>query len=291
MNPLVILLIIIIIALLLVVLSKNVFHLAETKLLFYPIKIYDQLPDKNYSYITLPSGATAWHFNDFKNSPTILYCHGNAANMSYWNHMIDLIHSQKINLFIFDYRGFGQSSGIPTIKAAIEDGIEAYDFLIKTVKPSNIIVWGESFGGVVALNIAKKHEIAYLALAATFSHPADVIREWDLNPIWQYPARLLKGVDNLTNIKKLNIPIVIIHSPTDEVIPYACALELYNAVEHPCKKLITIGGTHAKPKLSNTDLEQIFSFCCISTDYCLVGTSYLDRICQDCRQFCPFKFN
>ena len=267
MSPFVILLIVIVILLLLFVLSKNSFNIAESKLLFYPIRNYDQLPNKNYTYITLPSGATAWHFNDFHGHPTILYCHGNAANMSYWNHMIDLIWSQKINLLIFDYRGFGQSRGVPTIKAAIEDGIEAYDYLVSIdTKPKDIIAWGESFGGVVALNIAKKHEIAYLALAATFSHPADVIREWNLNPIWQYPARLLEGVDNLTSIKTLTIPIVIIHSPDDEVIPYSCAVELYNAINHPCKKLITISGSHAQPKINNSELEQIFSFCCINTD-------------------------
>lgn len=281
---------ILVVILFLLVIGKNGFHLFESKFLFYPIKSYQQLPALTRQDVKLPGGATGWWFHDFPGQPTILYCHGNAANISYWNHMINLIHSQRLNLFIFDYHGFGQSHGKPSVKSMIQDGMEAYQFLVQHVQPSQMVVWGESLGGVPAIQIACHHPIAYLALAGTFSHPADVIKEWNLNPWLEYPARLIPKLDNVKYLARVKVPVVIIHSPEDEVIPYSCALELYQAIQSPCRKLVTISGSHTNPQMTTEQLREIFGFCCLNTEYCQAAEPHLQKICHDCRQFCPFNF-
>lgn len=288
MQEAVILFFIFIIVFAIFVLCKNTFHLVESKKLFYPIRDYHMYPQQIYSEVTLPNGVVGWFFHNYPEAPTILYCHGNAANISYWNHMIDLIDSQHLNLFIFDYHGFGKSPGVATVDAVFRDSTAAYKWLITQVPASSIIVWGESMGGAPAINIARHHRIAYLALAGTFSHPEEVLLEWGYPSYLRYSAKLLKKLDNRRQLTHVSVPVVIIHSPDDDVIPYSCAIDLYNAVPHPCKKLVTIAGTHVTPKITKKQMQEILSFCCVDLQYCDNADVHLRAICEDCRQFCPF---
>ena len=288
MQELVILLFILIIIFAIFVIAKNAFHVVESKKLFYPVRDYQMYPKQLYSEIILSTGAVAWYFNNYPNAPTILYCHGNAANISYWNNMIDLIDSQHLNLFIFDYHGFGKSPGVATINTLFVDSDAAYKWLAQRVPGDQIVVWGESMGGAPAIEIARKHKIAYLCLAGTFSHPADVLAEWGYPKHMRLAAKLLKKLDNRKHLSKVQIPVVIIHSPDDDIIPYVCAIDLYYSVPHQCKKLITIGGTHVTPKITIEQMQEIFNFCNFDTQYCKDGSSHLKAICEDCRRFCPF---
>lgn len=263
--------------------------------LFYPTKVYSRIPTMDFLEIDLPKGVKGWHLHNYPESKTILYCHGNAGNISEWNDMIELIHSQKLNLFIFDYRGFGKSEGYASVSNMIEDAHNAYKFISKTVLPENIVVWGESMGGVAALSIAEKNSIGCLVLAGTFTNPADLAKMYDLKGLLNIVAKLI-DIDNVKSLKKViskNIPIAIIHSVEDDVIPYECGEKLYKSIpeNYPCKQFIPILGTHAEPRMTVEDLRWLFEFCEISTDFCDIADVYLRNICENGKKICPFTLS
>lgn len=292
MREKIIIIIILVLAFLLFIL-KTAYEVFLSEYLFYPTKTYTRVPQMDFLEVTIPNGVTGWYLNNHPGSKTILYCHGNAGNISEWNDMLDLIHSQKLNVLIFDYRGFGKSQGIPTIKSITEDGENAYKYLTQTVLPENIIVWGESMGGVVALNIAKKYPVGCLILAGTFTTPADLAKIYQISGLLKIIAQLI-DIDNTKTLKAVvakSIPVAIIHSVEDDVIPYECGRKLFQSIpkDYACKQFIPITGSHSEPKMTSEDLRWLFEFCQISTDYCDIADPYLRKICENGKKICPFK--
>ena len=294
MNERIIIILVLIISFLLPIIKIS-YEIFINEYLFYPSKLYDRVPSMGFEEVTLPNGVTGWHLHNHPESKTLLYCHGNAGNISEWTDMLELIHSQKLNVFIFDYRGFGKSGGAPSIKCIREDGEVAYEYLVQSVLPENLVVWGESMGGVVALHIAEKYSVGCLVLAGTFTTPVDLAKAYELTGLLKFIANLI-DINNITSIKKVaskNIPIAIIHSVEDDVIPYNCGVKLFEAIPfyYSCKQFIPITGSHAQPKMTSEDLYWLFEFCEISTDNCNIADSYLRKICESGKKLCPFKFN
>jgi len=213
-----------------------------------------------------PNQLHAWHF-DNKGDKVILFCHGNSGNISHRSYIIDFCRNFNINLFLFDYRGYGISSGKSKIDYILEDGIDAYMYLSKMYKPEQIIVWGESLGGAVATYIASKCRCYRLLLMCTFSDIDDtIIYDSRYHPLLSYPVgfiitRLLGRLQSKEYIKYVECPIAIIHSPNDKVIPYRCAQILYESITHNNKKFITIDGDHSSPIISIDNLKEILEFC------------------------------
>ena len=101
-----------------------------------------------------------WFFPLPGKSPVILFCHGNAGNISHrlWN--IQKLLSHGFQVFIYDYRGYGKSNGSPSRKGLYLDGLAAYDFLVKKrgISPDRIILFGRSLGAAVATEIAVQRQ-------------------------------------------------------------------------------------------------------------------------------------
>lgn len=275
----------------------------ENKVLFYPSKKHFYSPDisykdvyinvrnhkvkyhepcKNYKYIH------GWHFNNFPGNKTILFCHGNTGNITHRRYIIDMCHKLKLNLFMFDYRGYGQSSGNPSKSNLKQDGKNAYLYLKNKckVRPKKIIVWGESLGGVAAVNIAAKFKCKALLLLSTFSSLDDIANFYFDDHAYK---PLISGATMLSNlrynhlpnkqtIKKVKCPVVIMHSKNDNLIPYKCAKQLYNNIHHDKKKLITIDGHHSGPIINNNDLNDLFSYCDIDKISKKISKPMLKRI-------------
>src|SRR5690606_3370995 len=107
--------------------------------------------------------------------------------------------------------------------------------------PDKIIVWGESLGGLVATHITLKYPCYRLLLLATFSDLSSLASQ-STGAVGQmaYPFLIFQGESNLERIKRANIPVLIIHSSEDEIIPYTHAQELFHGINHPWKSLVTI---------------------------------------------------
>src|SRR3989338_8252569 len=87
----------------------------------------------------------------------LLFCHGNAGNISHRIEKLRFFHDLGLNIFIFDYRGYGKSKGQPSEKGLYRDAKAAYDYLLSmNIKPDQIIGYGESLGGTVIIDLASE---------------------------------------------------------------------------------------------------------------------------------------
>lgn len=233
-------------------------------------KYINYTPPYPYEDIDI-GGVRAWWFHSYPYSKTILYNHGNFHNISFRQYIIDLCHRLRINLFLYDYPGFGKSVGIPSQWGILDSGLKVYDWLTTQaqVPASSVIVWGESLGGAPATYIASKRRCASLVLFSTFSSLEDIVVD-------TYPTGVAKVVTGAMKvlidmmpsknyIGSVTCPVLIVHSGEDNLIPYSNAVRMYNMVPGE-KKIITISGGHASPKLSLEDLRDMLEFLGINTE-------------------------
>ena len=180
--------------------------------------------------------------NDSPGNYTVLLCHGNGGNISDRISKIVVLNQIGLDVFIFDYRGYGISNGRASEAGIYLDTEAAYKYLIeaKKILPENIIVYGESLGGVVAVDLASKVKIKALILEGVFTHAKDMARE-----IFPFlPTFLIRSkLDSLGNIGNINIPKLFIHSSNDEIVPIELSKKLFNAAAEP-KTYATLEGGH-----------------------------------------------
>lgn len=175
----------------------------------------------------------------------LLDCHGNAGNISSYGRprWASWMRAQGMNVFQFDYRGFGESAGRPFEKGLYQDAEAAYAYLSDSlgVPPNRIVIYGHSLGSGVATHLANRVQAAGLILEGAFTAAAD--RGQELYP-W-LPVRLLSSndFDSIGRIKGVTMPKLFIHATDDEIIPYSHGERLFAAAEPP-KSFLTVTGGH-----------------------------------------------
>ena len=177
-------------------------------------------------------------------SPTLLFCHGNAGNLSHRLDKLQKFHRIGLNVLLFDYRGFGQSEGSPSEAGTYADAEAAYQYLIqvKTIPPHRIILYGESLRCAVATEMARRHpDAAALILESPFTSTVAMgkrIFPW-------LPVRWIVRYhyDSLAKIPRIKMPLLIMHSPQDEIVPFEMGRQLYAAAPGP-KKFFELTGGH-----------------------------------------------
>ncbi|MCP4669274.1 MAG: alpha/beta hydrolase, partial [Deltaproteobacteria bacterium] len=119
-----------------------------------------------------------WFFPLKGDPATILFCHGNAGNISHRLENITLLLDQGLQVFIFDYRGYGRSTGRPSEAGVYRDGLAAYDFLAKQkgVRPRRIVLFGRSLGAAVAIEIALQRKVRSLIMESAFTSTKEMAR-------------------------------------------------------------------------------------------------------------------
>ena len=176
---------------------------------------------------------------------TVLMFHGNAGNLGDRIDKISYLNSIGFNLFIIDYRGYGASSGKPTVAGVYADAKAAYDYLIteENIPASKIIIFGVSLGGAVAVNLAAEVSgYAGLILEGAFSSGRDMAKQiYPYVPNWFFSNKL----NSIDKIEKVTAPKLFIHSRRDEIVPFYLAERLFNKAVSP-KKLIEIDGGHGE---------------------------------------------
>jgi fermentation-respiration switch protein FrsA (DUF1100 family) len=174
---------------------------------------------------------------------TVLFCHGNAGNIMHRLDSVDIFHKLPMNCFVFDYRGYGKSEGKVSEKGMYLDAEAAYKWLIeeKQISPEEIIIFGRSLGGSVAAYLASKLEAAGLVIESAFTSYVDAGKKF-----YPYlPVRLFArySYDTIGYLKKVNRPVMVIHSADDEIIAFEFGQKLYKMANEP-KKFIEITGGH-----------------------------------------------
>ncbi|MGA2542672.1 MAG: alpha/beta hydrolase [Verrucomicrobiota bacterium] len=171
-----------------------------------------------------------------------LVCHGNAGNISHRLDLCRLLLQTGPSVLVFDYRGYGRSSGRPSEENTCRDAQAAWQWLRqKGFAPANILGYGESLGGAVLAELALRQELGGIILQSTFTSVPDLGAE--LFP-W-LPVRLLGAIkfDTLRKLPRLKIPVLILHGRQDTIIPFAHAEKNF-AAANPPKYFREIHGDH-----------------------------------------------
>jgi len=174
---------------------------------------------------------------------TILFFHGNAGNISHRLDSINIFHKLGMNVFIIDYRGYGQSTGRIAEAGIYLDAKAAWLYLTKQrgIKPNNIIIFGRSLGGSVAAWLASQHTPAALIVESSFSSVASMGKR-----IYPYlPVSLISRYNFNTKkyIKAIHCPVLVAHSFNDNIIPYEEGQDIYNTAPYP-KQFLKMQGGH-----------------------------------------------
>ena len=174
---------------------------------------------------------------------TILFCHGNAGNISDRIEMVQLLHQLGLNVWIFDYRGYGKSQGQPSQKGTYKDAKAAWNYLveIRGLNSTDIIIMGRSLGGAVAAWLANRVQPSAVILESTFTSASDLAAE--LYPYFPVRWMVKYRYPTLKYVKKITVPKFFAHSRDDEVIPFHHGLKLYEAAGEP-KTFIELEGSH-----------------------------------------------
>jgi len=183
-----------------------------------------------------------WFIKSPGSQTTFLYLHGNAGNVSYRLEKLSMFYPLGINIFIIDYRGYGKSAGRPTEEGVYKDAVAAFDYLVTRpdVDKEKIVIYGDSLGGAVAIDLATRRRPAALIIDSSFSSAADVSRT-----IYPFiPTFFLKTkLDSVSKVKNIRAPKLFIHSRDDEIIPFGLGEKLFEAAAGP-KEFIPISGGH-----------------------------------------------
>ena len=174
---------------------------------------------------------------------TVLFFHGNAGSISNRMGYLTMFHRLGYNTFIFDYRGYGESSGRPTEQGTYRDAMAAWQYITekKAISPSSIVLFGESLGGAVASWLAVREKPGLLVLASAFTSVPDMGAQ-----LYPYlPVRLLSCFKYNTreHLKDVICPVFVAHSPQDEIVPFTHGQALFEAAPSP-KQFLELQGGH-----------------------------------------------
>jgi pimeloyl-ACP methyl ester carboxylesterase len=224
--------------------------LFQARFIYFPIAAWAATPARiglPYETVTLTTSdgvdLSAWFIPAPEARHVLLFFHGNAGNISHRLTSIEQFHQLGLAVFIIDYRGYGQSEGSPTEAGTYLDAEAAWRYLIEEqgFKPSQIILFGRSLGGAVATWLAQHRRPAALIIESTFTSVPDMAAA-------QFPflpTRLLTRIryDTYTRLPQVTCPVLVIHSPEDEIIPYSHGERLFAVAPAP-KMFLKLKGGH-----------------------------------------------
>ena len=224
----------------------------EPVLVYFPLREIEAYPSTvglKYEdvHIKTADGAVinGWLIPNRAAQKVILLFHGNGGNLGHRVHFLRVLNALPANVLIIDYHGYGKSQGKPSEANLYLDAEAAYRYLIerRKFKPEQIVVMGSSLGSAVATYLAEKERVGGLILQKPFTSAAAMAPR--LNPLYRWPIVLIRSrYDNLARIRNVKVPLLIIHSKDDEMIPYQMSVELYEKANEPKELLLLDGFRH-----------------------------------------------
>jgi fermentation-respiration switch protein FrsA (DUF1100 family) len=196
---------------------------------------------------------------------TVIHFHGNAQNMSAHWEFVGWLAQRGFNVFLFDYRGYGASSGNPAQKGLYEDSVAAIRHVRSRpdIDPSRLLVFGQSLGGTQALAAVGGGEragVRAVAIESTFLSYSTIAGEKagiagtmvsDDYSAERYIARIAP------------IPLLLIHGTDDRVIPLSHGERLFALAREPKTFIRVPGGGHIEsmtPRFGDTYRDQLVRF-------------------------------
>ncbi len=251
----------------------------EKQFIFFPYKTIEETPREwglTYEdvYFTTEDGLklNGWWVPGNGSPVTFLWLHGNAGNIS---HRVDTLKLRRdrlgVNVFIFDYREYGRSEGKVSEEGTYRDGAAAMRYVRARpgLDPSKIVLFGESLGGAVAVEMAIRYGCAALILESPFLSIAEMAKV--SFPFLPVGPLLRTKYDTLSKIGKVKAPILIVHGEQDEIVPFRHGRRLFEAASEP-KEFYPIRGAH------HNDISAVGGMAYLDR-----LSHFLDRVSQDIR--------
>ncbi len=265
---------------------------------------------------------SAWHFYNFPDKPTIVFFHGTTGNLTNRSYIIDFCNKFQLNLFVFDYSGYGESSNCPSKTLLTKNADTVYNYLhcVKKIPNKDIVLWSESLGCFAASYLASKYKFRALILLSAFSSLDEILKHkvaegymrqgfTVLTKILSWQMDFLPVYKYLESVK---CKTIIVHSEFDELINWECALTNFNSIptkyksnnkhnenkkynnedsedkyndrkEKIEKRLIKITGGHSSPHITKKQLKIIFNFCEIDSE--IVHSHSISKILNSLENF------
>ena len=175
---------------------------------------------------------------------SVVVCHGNAGNISHRLDRALFLQSRlRLDVLLFDYRGYGRSEGSPDEPGTYRDARAAYDWLRSHGQaPERIVIFGESLGSAVALDLALSSPARALVLESPFTSIPDMARAvYPFLPVWPL---VRTRYDNLAKVGRLRMPLLVLHGNRDDVVPFAQGRRVFEAAPEPKRFFAIPGASH-----------------------------------------------
>jgi len=225
-------------------------YVFQPKFVYFPYKTLQATPSDEglvYEEVSLTTSDDlkihGWYVPHENPRATLLFLHGNGGNISHRLEKLWIYNQLGLSVFIIDYRGYGLSEGKPSEQGTYLDAEAAWNYLTqeRQIPAGNIIIYGESLGGAVATWLATQSEAGALIVESVFTSIQDMGKHY-------YPylpvtliARIKYPVTDF--ISEVQCPVLIIHSPADDIVPFLMGKAVY-AAANPPKDFLEITGDH-----------------------------------------------
>jgi hypothetical protein len=233
-----------------IILVVVILRSVENRLIYFPPRYPDGFPsqqiiDREVEDVWLLTAdgvkINAFCHSEPESKKVLLWFHGNAENIGYGLGDMQTLAKIGINILEVDYRGYGRSEGSPDEAGVYQDADAAYEYLTKkrNFRPQDIIIYGHSLGGAVAVNLASRKPCGGLIVESSFTSALAMAKRMFAIPAIGYVAK--SRFDSLQKIRAVRAPILIVHGTRDQVIPFAMGQRLFAAAPEP-KSFYSIEG-------------------------------------------------
>ena len=213
--------------------------LGESRFIYFPTRDLTASPaDVGLDFVDVNFNAEdgvrlqGWWIPGQANDTTLLWFHGNAGNLGDRVALLELLHDELgVGVFMFDYRGYGRSEGAPSETGLYADAKAALEATESHAGvPSNeVVLFGQSLGAAVAVELATAHQVRGVVLEAAFTSIPDMARHhYSFLPVWPF---LKTSFDSETRISGIDAPLLMIHGADDDIVPLEMGRKLFAAAE------------------------------------------------------------
>jgi len=224
-------------------------YLSQSRMIYFPTGAINETPQRiglDYEdvWLTTIDGTRihGWYVPKHGARWTVLMLHGNGGNISHRLQTLQILNEVGASTLIIDYHGYGRSEGRPSEQGTYEDALAAWAFLTETkTSAANIVIFGRSLGGAVAVWLAAKVNPAGLILESTFTSLTDLAHHhYPLLPVG-FISRY--KYDSLALAPKITSPALVLHSRTDTIVPFDLGVGLFDALPGE-KSFLEMQGGH-----------------------------------------------
>lgn len=225
-------------------------YMLQPRMVFHPVKALQSTPAQwgmDFESVHFQTEDNkqlhGWYLPAANARKVLLFFHGNAGNISHRHETLAVFHALGMNVFIFDYRGYGNSQGQPSELGLYHDALAAWRYLTATrgIAAEDIVIAGRSLGAAVAANLASQVKAGGVILESTFSSIRDLSHE--MFPFIAYILVPRFSFNTRQAVKSVTSPLLIVHSTEDEFFRIENSRRIYEAANPP-KDILVINGSH-----------------------------------------------